>query len=90
MRNGCAQAEQPAHLPHMTLQTVWYVEADAAYQVARRMMAPKSSGEDSCPFTSTCAAILVSGVLGSAPMLPEATWAFWDAIALLTSSEVSP
>lgn len=41
MRNGCAQAEQPARLPHMTLQTVWYVEADAAYQVARRMMAPQ-------------------------------------------------
>jgi AraC-like DNA-binding protein len=38
MRNGCARAEQPACLPRMTLQTVWYVEADATYQVTRRMM----------------------------------------------------
>ena len=29
-------------------------------------------------------------VLGSAPMLPEATWAFCAAIALLTSSAVRP
>ncbi len=41
MRNGCAQAEQPAPLPRMTLQTVWYVEADATYQVTRRMMVPQ-------------------------------------------------
>ena len=39
MHNGCAQAEQPTLLPSMALQTVWYVEANATYQVTRRMMA---------------------------------------------------
>ena len=54
------------------------------------MMAPNSSGELSWPLTSTSAEIFCSGVLGSAPMLPEATWAFCAVIALLTSSAVRP
>ena len=58
--------------------------------LARSVIAPNSSGEESWPLTSTSAEILVSGVLGSAPMLPEATCAFCAAIALLTSSAESP
>ncbi len=54
------------------------------------MMAPNSSGEESWPLTSTSAEIFWSAVLGSAPMLPDATWAFCAVIALLTSSTVRP
>ena len=58
--------------------------------LARRMMAPNSSGDDNCPLTSTSAEIFWSAVLGSAPTLPEATGAFCAVIALLTSSAVRP
>ena len=58
--------------------------------LARSVIAPNSSGEASWPLTSTSAEIFCSGVLGSAPMLPEATCAFCAVIALLTSSAVRP
>ena len=51
-------------------------------------MAPNSSGEANWPLTSTIAEICWSGLLGSTPMLPEATCAFCALIALVTSSAV--
>jgi len=54
------------------------------------MIDPNSSGELSWPLTRTNAEIFCSGVLGSAPTLPEATCAFCAVIALFTSSAVSP
>ncbi|MGY4353656.1 hypothetical protein ACVWZR_002650 [Bradyrhizobium sp. i1.3.1] len=58
--------------------------------LARRMMEPNSSGDESWPLTSTSEEVRWLEVDGSAPMLPEATCAFCAAIALLTSSAVSP
>ena len=56
--------------------------------LARSTMAPNSFGDESWPFTSTSADTFWPLVLGSAPMLPEATWAFWALIAFVTSSAV--
>ena len=56
--------------------------------LARSTMPPNSSGVPSWPFTSTRAATFWLARLGSAPMLPEATCAFWAVIAAFTSSAV--
>ena len=54
--------------------------------LARRMMAPNSSGVCSWPRTSTVAATFWPIGFGCAPMRPAATWAFCAAIAVATSS----
>lgn len=41
MLNGCSQSQNPAVLPRLALQTVWYVDADATYHITRRMMQPQ-------------------------------------------------
>ena len=57
--------------------------------LARSTIEPNSSGETNWPLTSTIAEICCAALLGSTPMLPEATWAFCALIALVTSSAVS-
>ncbi len=57
--------------------------------MARSTIEPNSSGEANWPLTSTIAEICCAELLGSTPMLPEATWAFCALIALVASSAVS-
>ena len=74
IHNGCSQAERPAVLPRLALCAVWYVDADASYQVTRRMMVQQ--GGDIVALRTVSGVGIIRFTNGKSLVLPQGSLLF--------------